>query len=154
MFYNLLYFCGVSCFFSFIDLLYCFLKFYFIYFCSDLYYFLPPIHFGRCSFSSFFRWTVILCFLRFYLLLFFNLFLFLFKYSCLHFHLPTPPHPCLPPSNLPLLALSMCPLYMFLDGPSPVSPHYPFPLSLLVTLSLFFISVSLVIFCLLVCFVD
>ena len=84
-------------------------------------------------------------------------FLFLFKHSCLHPHptmLPHSTHPCLAPSNLPLLALSMCPLYMFLDGPSPVSPHYPFPLSPLVTLSLFFISVSLVIFCLLVCSVD
>ena len=37
----------------------------------------------------------------------------------------TCPPPLLSPSNLPPLALSMCPLYMFLDGPSPIFPHYP-----------------------------
>ena len=69
------------------------------------------------------------------LLIFFFLFKFflllLFKYSCLHFHpttAPHPTHPCLPPLNLPPLALSMCPLYMFLDGPLPTFPHYPSPL--------------------------
>ena len=40
---------------------------------------------------------------------------------------PCPTHPHLPPSNLPPLALSMCPLYMFLGGPSPIFPHYPSP---------------------------
>ena len=42
----------------------------------------------------------------------------LFRYSCLHFHptmTPWPTHLCLPPSNLPPFALSMCSLYMFLD---------------------------------------
>ena len=63
----------------------------------------------------------------------------------------SPTHPCLPPLNLPTLALSVCPLYMFLDGLSPVFPHYPSPHSPLVTVSLFFISMSLVIFCFLVC---
>ena len=38
-----------------------------------------------------------------------------------------PTHPHLPPLNLPRLALSMCPSYMFLDGPSPVIPYYPLP---------------------------
>ena len=33
---------------------------------------------------------------------------------------PNPSHPHLPPSILPPLALSTCPLYMFLDGPSPL----------------------------------
>ena len=59
-------------------------------------------------------------------------------------HLYLPPFP---------FALSMYPLYMFLDNPSPfpwVSP----PTSPLVTVSLSFISMSLVLFCLLVCFVD
>ena len=81
----------------------------------------------------------------------------LFKYSCLHLHLtmvPHPTHPYLPPSNLPPLILSMGPLDMFLDGPSPIFPHYPSPCSPLVTVSLFSISMFLVIFCLLICFVD
>ena len=54
--------------------------------------------------------------------------LLLFKYSCVHFPLTMPPyltHPYLPPLNLPPMALSMCPLCMFLDGPSPIFPHYP-----------------------------
>ena len=42
----------------------------------------------------------------------------------------------LPPLNLPSLALSMCPLYMFLDGPSSIFPHYPSPSSPLDTASL------------------
>ena len=54
----------------------------------------------------------------------------------------------------PLLSLSMGPLYIFLDDPASSFPHYPTPASLLVTVSLFFISMSLVLFCLLVCFVD
>ena len=77
----------------------------------------------------------------------------LFKYSCLHFHptmTPDPTHPHLLHSNPPPLALSMCLSYVFLDG----LPYYPFPLSFLGTVSLFFISMSLVVFCLLVCFID
>ena len=68
-----------------------------------------------------------------------------------HHHFPLP-H--LPPAILPPLALSMGPLYMFLDDPSLPLPHYislPLPLG---TVSLFFISMSLVLFCSLVCFVD
>ena len=59
-----------------------------------------------------------------------------------------------PPLILSPLALSMCPLYMFLDGPSPIFSHYPSPLPPLVIVSLFFISMPLVLFCLLICFVD
>ena len=44
--------------------------------------------------------------------------------------LPCPTHPHLPPLNLPLLVLSICPLYMFLDGPPPIIPLLP-PLWLL-----------------------
>ena len=44
-----------------------------------------------------------------------------------------PNHPHLPPSILTPLALSMCPLYMFLDNPSPFFPHYLPPLSPVVT---------------------
>ena len=58
------------------------------------------------------------------------------------------------PQSIHTLALSMGPLYMFLDDPSPSFPHYPSLPSPLVTVSLFFISMSLVIFYLLVCFVD
>ena len=50
-------------------------------------------------------------------------------YSCLHFAptMPPPPQPAPPhlPQSFPLLALSMGPLYTFLDGPSPIFPHYP-----------------------------
>ena len=83
------------------------------------------------------------------------IFLLLLQYICLHFHCtlgPCPIHPRFPPSKLPPLALSMCPLYMFLDGPSPIFPHYPSPSSSLVTVTLFFNSTFLVIFCLLICF--
>ena len=65
---------------------------------------------------------------------------------------PTPPIPASYPQTP--LALSMCPLYMYLDNPSPIFSHYPFSPSPLVTVHLFLISKSLVIFFLLVCFVD
>ena len=57
-----------------------------------------------------------------------------------------------PPRSYPPLALFMCPLYMFLT----TLPHPPLslPASPLVIVSLFFISMSLVIFCLLVCCLD
>ena len=52
---------------------------------------------------------------------------------------PTQPTPTSQPQSFPLLALSMGPLYMFPDDPSPSFPHYhPFPTPL-VTVSLFFI---------------
>ena len=88
---------------------------------------------------------------------FFIIYLLLFKYICLHFHpskVPHPTYPCLPPSNLPPLALSMSPLYIILYDPFPSFLCYLPPPTPLVTVSLFFISMSLVIFCLLVCFVD
>ena len=93
--------------------------------------------------------------LLYYLPFIYFIFVLLFKYSCLHFH-PTmatcPTHPCLPPLNLPSLTLSICLLYMFLDGHIRVIPYYPSPPSSLVTVSLFFILMSLIVFCLLVCF--
>ena len=84
-------------------------------------------------------------------------FLLMFEYSCFHCpsqNCPLPLPTRLPPSILPPLALPMCALYMFPDDPSLIFPHYPSPPSPLVTASLFFISMSLVIFCLLVCFVE
>ena len=81
----------------------------------------------------------------------------LFKYSHLHFPLstlPSPTNPHLLPTILPPFGLSMDHLYMFLDNPSPAFPCYIPPPSPLFTVSLFFISKSLVIFCLLNCFVD
>ena len=94
----------------------------------------------------------------FFSLVFFNLFFFvqvhLSPYSCQNFP-PTHTHP--PPTiiySFPLLALSMEHLYMFFDNPSLCIPRYAPPLSPLVTVSLYFISMSLVILCLLICFVD
>ena len=62
------------------------------------------------------------------------------------------PIPTSHPQSSPPLSIS--PLYMFLDDPSPSFPCYPPPHSPLVTVSSFFISVYLVLFCSLVCFVD
>ena len=62
-------------------------------------------------------------------------------------------HLHLPSSILLPLALSMCLLYMVLDNPSSIS-HYPSPPPPLVTVNLFLISMSLVLFCLLACLVD
>ena len=78
--------------------------------------------------------------------------LLLFKYSYLPFPATTSPY--LPPSILPRFG--------FIDGsfihvpyhPSPSFYCYPPHPSPLVTVSLFFISMSLVMFSLLVCFVD
>ena len=82
--------------------------------------------------------------------------LFLFKYSCLHFPStisPNPPTPTSHPQFYPALALSLGPLSKFLGNPSGSFHRYLPPLSPLITVSLFFISKSLVIFCLLLCFV-
>ena len=54
----------------------------------------------------------------------------------------------------PSLALSVGPLYMLLDDPFHSFPHHLSLPSPLVTVSLFFISMFLVIVCLLVCFVN
>ena len=53
---------------------------------------------------------------------------FLFRYSCLPFLLPLPnipPTPTSYPQSYLPLALSMCPLYMLLDKPSPFCPVKP-----------------------------
>ena len=65
-------------------------------------------------------------------------------------HLVPPPHPS-PPYTLEFtpLALSMCPLYIFLDGPSHFSSIIPFP-SPLWLLSVCSLIHFLVIFCLFV----
>ena len=67
---------------------------------------------------------------------------------------PSFPYPSPPPTfnHSPPLSLFMGPLYMFLDDPSPYFPCSP-P-SPLVTVILFLISMSLVLFWSLVCFVD
>ena len=70
---------------------------------------------------------------------------------------PYPPcstHPHLPPSILSPFGFVHGSFIMFLDNLSPSFPRYSPPTSPMVTITLFFISVSLVIFCLLVCFVD
>ena len=84
---------------------------------------------------------------------FFKIYLFVIvqvQLSPFSSHQASLPHPSPPPIlYLPPLAKSICSLHMFLDA----FPLFP-PSSPLVTLSLSFISVSLVMFCLLVCFVD
>ena len=60
---------------------------------------------------------------------------------------PLSPTPTSHPQSFPPLPFSVGPLYMFLDDPSPTFPCYPYHPSPLVTVSLFFISISLVIFC-------
>ena len=92
------------------------------------------------------------------LILFFSFLLLLFKYTCLHFPasiFPCPAHPHLPPSILPTFGFVH---ESFIHVPWRPFPYFPSlsssPPSSLVTINLFFISMSLVIFCLLVCFVD
>ena len=88
---------------------------------------------------------------------FFSLFLLLFKYSCLHFPattLPSPTHPYLPSSILPSC---LCPWVLYTCSLTTfplLSSIIPHPHSPLINVSLFFISMSLVIFCLIVCIVD
>ena len=83
--------------------------------------------------------------------------LLLCNYSCPHF--PPLLSPALPTTTSHIqssshpVSLSMGPLYTFLDNPSPSLPRYlSHPSFQLV--SLFFISMSLVIFCLLICSID
>ena len=57
-------------------------------------------------------------------------FLLMFKYNCLYFlptTLPSPQNPTFHLLSHCPLALSMCPLHMFLDNPSSFLPHYPLP---------------------------
>ena len=83
-------------------------------------------------------------------IMFYFIFLLLFKYSC--FPATMLPHLHLPPSILPPSAYGS-----FIHGPWQLFPFFPLwspSPSPLVTVSSFFISISLFIFCLLVCFVD
>ena len=110
---------------------------------------------GAFSFTRLVNFSVIIFFFSF---LFFSLCLKficiiiqvqLSPFSCHHF---PPPH-SLPPSTLypaPLWLCSWIPLYMFLDDPSPYFPCDPPSSSPLVIVSLFFILMSMVIFCLFV----
>ena len=87
---------------------------------------------------------------------FFLLLLLLFNYSH-HHYLPIilllPIHPPTFNPTAPL-SFSMGPLYVSLDDPSPSFPCYPLPLSPLVTVTLLFITMALLLFCSLVCFAD
>ena len=82
------------------------------------------------------------------------IYLFLFSYNCLHFLPFPPPDPSqshLPPPTLssPLI-LSLCPLQQLYRPLSPLSPPHSPP----TIVTMFLISMSLVIFCLLFSFVD
>ena len=84
-------------------------------------------------------------------------FLLLLKCNCLHFphHHFHPPQPSPPPTISPTPPwLCLCVLYTCSLTTLPPFPLLSPPTSPLVTLSVFLISMSLVIFCLLVCFVD
>ena len=85
----------------------------------------------------------------FFLSFFFFKFLLLFNYSCLHF-LPIPP-PHLSQSHLP--PPRFCPCVLYSSSCKPFSPLSP-PHSPLAIVTLFLISMSLVIFRLLFSFVD
>ena len=115
-------------------------------------------YFDYCSFviclevRNYEGFTFVLLFLSFLLFLF----LLLFKYSCLHFPattFPCPIQPHLPPSILSPIWLCPWDLRTCSLTVLPL-PLLPFPSSPLVTVSVFFISMSLVMFCLLFCFVD
>ena len=98
--------------------------------------------------------TQFLFFCSFLFILFYFL---LLKYICHHFlptTLPCATHPHLPPSILPLFGCAHGSFYMFLDDPSPTYPLLsPSPHSSSYC-QFVLISMSLVIICLLVCFVD
>ena len=90
---------------------------------------------------------------------FFHFILLLLNYSCLHLPPTTPPHPRhahFPPLLPPLLGFVHVSFIVVPKNPSPLSRILPLspPTSPLVTINLFLISVSLTLFCLLVCFVD
>ena len=64
------------------------------------------------------------------------------------------PHPHPLPSILPPFGFVHGSFIHVFDSPSSSFPPYPSPLTSLVNFSLFFISKSLIIYCLLVCFID
>ena len=80
-------------------------------------------------------------------------FLLLFKYSCLNLHPTMTPAPPIPASTLEPTPFGFVHV-SFIHVPRRAFPYYPSPASSLVSVRLFFISMSLVVFCLLVCFVD
>ena len=102
-------------------------------------------------------WTLFLFLHPFYLFIYIYNYLLLFKYSCLHFSPPLPPHHLSPPPTFDSTPLWLCPCVLYTCSLMTLPlfpPHYLSLFSPLVTISLFFISVSLVIFCLPVCLVD
>ena len=83
---------------------------------------------------------------------FFSHFLLLFKYSCLHFPPTQPsPLPTLDPTPFDFVHVSFIHVP---ENPSPFSLFPPLSPPLPSGYCLFLISMSLVIFCLLICFID
>ena len=82
--------------------------------------------------------------------IFFSIILLLFNYSCLHF-LPTPAKPTFLPCCHP--PPWFCPCVLYSSSCNPLSSLSP-PHSSLAIVTMFLISMSLVIFCLLFSFVD
>ena len=104
-----------------------------------------------------FNFTISFIFYNIIPILFLFLFLLLFNYSCSHFPpitLPYPTHSHIPHAILPHLWL--CPWVLYACSLMTLPLLCPVTLSPspLVPVCLFFISMSLVLFCLLVSFVD
>ena len=117
---------------------------------------IEALHISIQAEITLFKYQKSFSFLGGYIVFFFLFPAGIFFYCCSRTVVPIFPPPLSPapptltshPPSFPTLALSMGPLYMFLDDPFPSFPYYPPPPSPLVTVSLFFISTSMVIFCL------
>ena len=117
-------------------------------------------YWSMCLNSSFFcmntprsQYKLVFLFWVFFLIFDTSLFFFFllsFKYNCLHFH-PTLPISASHPQTHPLW-LCPCVLHTCSLMASSIIPCYPSPCSCLVAVTLFFNSMSLVVFCLHVAF--
>ena len=132
----------------------CFLPIFFWYVFTSLYDF---FNFYLCTSFRIEVIPFLLCLSLSSSFLFFQIILLLFNYSRLHLPPTTAPynpsHPHLHPLLPPLLGFVHVSFIVVPENLSPFPPLSP-PTSPLVTVRLFLISMSLVILCLFVCFVD